>query len=225
MDPERREALLAAICELAAAPISACAADLAARLAVSPPAGAAETEVLLRTLLPGVEPRERDGAWSITPEVASDLLWPRYSEMEQRAAVRGSSMGLAGPDEGVWLFEEIRALADRVEDRSSRLVRAIDVATLSFEEQASQTDGAAAMCALERAERADTLLRSALYKAHTGGRALSRVRRSLGVAIQSLLSSPPAALDLVSLHESGRALAGFDAEIDRLETALTELGR
>ena len=225
-DPTRQELLLELIEAAAATASSPLTPEAIAALTgdLIPLPSAREIDVLLRILLPSLEPRDRDGAWALDAAVVEELLWPRLAELTRRAAMRGQALyDGADPDaqdEGLWRFEELRALADRVEARTRRLVRDIDEQLHLYEESAVREAGQMAAAAAERRERADALLRAVLYKTHWGSRKLGEARKLLGIDILLLFATPVRPLDLRPLAGASKTLSALDAEIDRFEAEL-----
>jgi len=221
----REEALLSSLRELALggdAPLTP-EALAAGTQTLSPPASAREIDVLLRMLLPSLEPRTRDGAWKLDADVLDELLFPRLAEIHQRARTRARALAgrdTGAEDEGVWLFERLRALADRVESRSGRLIREIDERLDGLEQAVVLANGSAAMAALTRQAGADAFLRNALYRTHWATRKLLEVRTAFGASMLLLLASPPQPLDLKILRKAHAELESLDDEMDRLASEL-----
>ena len=224
----REEALLSALRELALRVDSPLTPEVLAAGAqeLIPPPSAREIDVLLRMLLPTLEPRTRDGAWKLDADVLDELLLPRLAEIHQRARARARA--LAGSDagtedEGVWLFERLRALADRVESRSGRLIREIDEHLDSLERAVVRSDGQAALAAVAKQAGVDAFLRNALYRTHWTTRKLLEVRTTFGTSILLLLASPPRPLDVRVLRKAHAELESLDDELDRLASELREI--
>jgi hypothetical protein len=193
-----------------------------------PPLLAREIDVLLRILLPSVEPRDRDGAWQLDASVVEELLWPRWAELARRAQTRGQALSRgrgAGPveDESLWRFEELRATADRVETRTRRLIRDIDERLYAFEDIMVHEAGSVAIVAANKREQTDALLRAVLYKTHWGTRKLSDARRLLGADMLLLFATPVRALDLGPLDAAIKALTALDLEIDHFGVELARI--
>jgi hypothetical protein len=225
-DPTRQKMLLELIeqaVSVAAGPMTPEAIALGTAELVPTPS-AREIDVLLRILLPSLEPRDRDGAWALDSAAVEELLWPRFDELASRAHSRGQALGeISDPDaqdEGLWRFEELRALADRVESRTRRLVRDIDEQLHNYEEATVRESGQLAATAAERRERTDALLRAVLYKTHWGSRKLGEARKLLGIDILLLFATPAQALDLRPLAGASKTLSALDAEIDLFEAQL-----
>jgi hypothetical protein len=229
-DPTRAELLLGLIEGVATRPGGPLTPEAIALTAkeLAPPPTAREIDVLLRILLPSVEPRDRDGAWQLDASVVEELLWPRWAELARRAQTRGQALARGsgvGPfeDESLWRFEELRATADRVETRTRRLIRDVDEHLHTFEEIMVHEAGSVAIAAANKREQTDALLRAVLYKTHWGTRKLSDARRLLGADMLLLFATPVRALDLVPLDAAIKVLTALDREIDHFAAELARI--
>ena len=162
-----------------------------------------EIDLVLRMLLPGIEPSFDDGSWTIKHDSVDLILLPRQAALTDRP------------------FERLRALVMRLEARSRRLVRLTDGRLDALGAAIAAADRTQVLALAQESAALDLFLRDLLYHHHAAERRLSEARGLLGRVLQARLSDPAAPLEEALLEEWIGELTLLDDEIDRAHEVLT----
>jgi len=221
----RATQILNALEELATTkPVLLTSFEMAASLCLVPAVAELEIDLLLRILLPTVEPYNKKNQWHLDQESINDLLRTRLDELTEQALDRGRELNKQPTeDTALWLFEELHALVNRLESRHFQTIHALDEVLDDLESRLAKNEGEFSVELTDRAGAVDKLLRDGLYMFHHQARRLSRVRGLLGINLLLLLSPGNLPLQEAALAQDFTRLVQFDQGLDRITQDLTQL--
>ena len=221
----RATQILNALEELASAePVLLTSYEMAGALSLVPAVEELEIDLLLRILLPTVEPYNKKNQWRLDQESINDLLRVRLDELTERALDRGRAINKQPvEDSTLWLFEELHALVNRLESRHFQTIHALDEVLDDLESRLAKNEGEFPIELTDRARAVDKLLRDGLYMFHHQARRLGRVRGLLGINLLLLLSPGSLPLQKEALSQDFVRLLQFDQGLDRITQDLAKL--
>jgi hypothetical protein len=221
----RATQILNALEELASAgPVLLTSHEMASALSLTPTVKELEIDLLLRILLPTVEPYNKKNQWRLDQESINDLLRTRLDELTEQALDRGRELNKQPTeDPALWLFEELHALVNRLESRHFQTTHALDEVLDDLESRLAKNEGEFSAELTDRARAVDKLLRDGLYMFHHQARRLSKVRGLLGINLLLLLSPGKLPLQEAALTQDFARLLQFDQGLDRITQDLIKL--